>query len=279
MYFEEIPFYDVFSEIREKVRDIVLYESDTAEFLGCSEYGLQNINNLYGTKYEDIIPAMISCISKDSYGMFGKIFRFNLVPALRNHIREDGLTCIFSENGELFLENLCLYRGENIIFSCCSHEAQSSHHMAEIDNSLTEIILSEVDKTIRDMPLHRNMKLIADKLSSKPETEIRREICIISDLCRYVDREKEYFVYSPPKYECDFRSFKRIAESYLTEDTFAVISPLCSYSELQPQPVAKSADDVLKGIGKDTPQFSKSKYYNAVNREVKMIEYILGYNK
>ncbi len=236
MYFEEIPFYEVFSEVREKVTEIVLSISDTAEFLGCSEYGLQDIYDLYGTKYEDIIPTMIICKSGESYGMFGKIFRFNLVTALRNHIVKEGLTCIFSDKGELYLENLYLYKGEKIVFSCCSHEVFSLYHMAEIDNSLSEFILSETAKTIRNMPLYKNMSHVVDKLNSKSKAEIERDIRIISDLCWYVDNEKEFWVRTPPKYECDFLSFKKIAESYLTKDTFAVISSVSSFSELQPLP-------------------------------------------
>ena len=92
-----------------------------------------------------------------------------------------------------------------------------------------------------------------------------------------MDREKGYFVYSSPKYECDFALFKKIAKSYITKDTYAVLSSASSYSELQPLPVPKTSDDVLNGTDKYAPQFIKSNYYNTLKREIYMLEYILGY--
>ena len=174
MYFEEIPFFETFQEVRKKVTEIVLSASDTAEFLGCSEYGLQEIYDLYGTKYEDIIPLMIYDKSGESYGMGGKIFRFRLENALYNHILKEGLSCTFKENGQLFLENLYLYKGESIIFSCCSHEVMSLYHMAEIDDSLSDLILSGINETLQHMPLYDKMKEVACLLAAKTKSEIKK---------------------------------------------------------------------------------------------------------
>lgn len=276
MYFEEIPFYGAFSEIENKVTEIVLASCDTAEFLGGEGYGLQEIYDLYGTKYEDIIPAYISCQSGDSWGMRGKLFLFNLTDELRRHILEERLTCMFREKDTLYLENLCLYDGEKIIFSCISHEVFSLYHMAEIDDSLTDLILSAIKETITNMPLYETMKNIACRVSNKPIGKIKQDLHILFDLCWYVDQAKGAWVYTSPKYKCDLATFKKIAKSYLTEETYSALSSITSYADLQPLPVAKTVDDVLNGIGKDTPQFLFTDYYKTVARELNMLEYILG---
>lgn len=276
MYLEEIPFYTLFSEISDKVTEIVLSLCDTAEFLGGEGYGLQEIYDLYGTKYEDIIPAYISCESGDSWGMTGKLFRFKLTDELRKHILEEQLTCMFSDKNTLYLENLCLYSGEKVVFSCVSHEVFSLYHMAEIDDSLNDLILAAIREIIGKMPLYEKMKNAAYRLKDKPIDEIKKELRILFDLCWYVDSAKGMWICSPPKYKCDLTSFKKLAKIYFTEETYSVLLPITSYADLQPLPVARTADDFLNGIGKNTPQFSKTDYYKTVERELNMLEYILG---
>ena len=281
MYFEDIPFYTVFPEVEKCVTKIVLSVSDFAEFLGREGYGLRDVFDLCGTKYEDIVPALVSCKSGESWGMRGTLFRFKLTNAVKKHILEESIIGMFSETdpNRIYLENLTLFDGERIVFSCLSHEVFSLYHMAEVDDSLSEQILSAVESTIKNMPLYGTMSKIATRLNDKTKREIRKEIWILLDLCWYVDEEKGRWVYSVPRYKCDFPTFKKIAKSYLTEETYAVLSPFHSFSELQPLPVAKTVDDVLKGIGKDTPQYLQSEYYCTVKRELNMLKIILGISK
>ena len=277
MYFEDIPYYTAFSEIAECVTKTVLSASDSAEFLGSDIYGLKDVDDLYGTQYEDIIPAFVSRKAGESWGMSGTLFRFKLTDALKQHILEESLTCMFGESdpNRLYLENLTLYDGDKVIFSCVSHEVFSLYHMAEVDDSLSGQILSAVENTIKSMPLYGMMSQIAAGLN-KTKEEIKKELQILSDLCWYVDEAKGSWFYSVPQYKCSFPTFKKIAKSYLTDETYAVLSPLRSFSELQPLPVAKTVDDVLKGIGRDTPQYLKTEYYHTVKRELTMLKIILG---
>lgn len=277
MYFEDIPYYTIFAEVKKCVAKTILTLSDTAEFLGDENYGLEDISELCCTRYEDIIPAFISCRKGESYGgMRGRLFRFKLTEPLKKHILDESLTCIFRDGRNVFLENLGLFKGEKCLYSCVSHEVFSLYHMAEADDSLKGNILSAVNTTIKNMPLYGQMRKIALELKDKTNAEIEKDLCILSDLCWYVDGEKEYFVRITPKYECDFRTFKQIAKAYLSEDTYSVLAPLVRFADLQPLPVPKTADDVLRGIGKNVPQYLQSEYYDRVKREVNMLKYILG---
>lgn len=277
MYFEDIPYYMIFDDVRKCVASTVLSVSDTAEFLGDENYGLEDISNLYGTRYEDIIPAFLSCRQGESYGgMWGRIFRFKLTEPLKKHILDESLACMFRDGQTVFLENLGLFQGEKCLFSCVSHEVFSLYHMADVDDSLKDSILSAVDRTIKNMPLYGQMQKIALALKDKTAAELKKETRILLDLCCYVDREKEYIFRIAPKYECNFQTFKQIAKAYLTEDTYSVLIPFVRFADLQPLPVPKSVDDLLRGIGKDVPQYLQSEYYDRVQQEVNMLKYILA---
>lgn len=276
MYFEDIPFYTAFSEVETCVARSVLAASDSAEFLGGEGYGLSDIYDLYGTKYEDIIPAFVSSGVGESWGMRGTLFRFKLTDALKRHILEESLTCMFGEANRIYLENLTLFAGAKTVFSCVSHEFFSLYHMAEADDSLAGQILSDVEMTIKNMPLYNQMRDIAANLHGKTREELEKELRILSDLCWYVDNEKGCFVQAQTKYECDFQAFKKIAKNYLTEELYAALSPLDCFSELQPQPVAKTVDDVLNGVGKQPPQYLHSEFYLTIKRQVNMLKFILG---
>lgn len=275
MYFEDIPYYRVFEEVRRCVAETVLPVCDTAESLGGQEYGLEDINDLYGTKYEDIIPAFISRKWGASDGnMWGNIFRFKLTPPLREHILEESLTCMFREGENLYLENLILYSGEKVIFTCVSHEVFSLYHMAEVDDSLSQKILSAVNSTLQNMPLFGAMQKTAARLKDTPKKKIEKDLHILFDLCLYVDEEKQYFIRQIPKYKCSFKNFKGIAKQYLTEQTYCVLAPLTGFSELQPLPVPKTWEDVLSGVSQAT-HYILSPYYKVVERELSMLKYVL----
>ncbi len=286
MFFEDIPLYEEFNEVKKCVALKLLAVSDKAEFLGAREYGLKDINDLYGTKYEDIIPAFISQKSENGeHAMRGTLYLFNLTEPLKAHIVEENLECIFGEDesysGNLvlctvFLENLTLYSNGKIIFSCTSHEVFSLYHMAEIDDGVSPDVLDEVQKTIRIMPLYQEMSAIAEKLKNKTQKRLEKELRILADLCNYVDEEKKYFFVQIPTYKCSFANFKSIAKEYLTEQTYAVLSPLDSFSQLQPLPVPHKAEDVIKG-NNQTLQYIHSDYYRKVHSELAMLKYILDF--
>lgn len=286
MFFEDIPLYAEFEEVKKCVAAKLLAVCDKAEFLGGQEYGLKDINDLYGTKYEDIIPAFISQRSeKDEHAMRGTLYLFNLSDALKAHILEENLECIFGEDESYsqnlvlcttYLENLTLYSKDKIIFSCISHEVFSLYHMAEIDDGISQEVLKEVNQTIRNMPLYREMVAIAENLKDKTQSRLERELRILTDLCNYVDLEKEYFFVQIPTYKCTFANFKRLAKEYLTVQTFSVLSPLESFSQLQPLPVPHKAEDVISGKNQ-TLQYIHSEYYRKVLSELAMLKYILDF--
>lgn len=274
MYLEDIRFFTIFNEIAERVTDIILSESDAAELMSYDDYGIEDIYDLYGTEYEDIIPALISCKRGENRGMYGNLFKFRLTPELAKHIKKQGICCAFQKDGIFLLDNLCLMKGDKVIYSCLTHEVFQLYHMAEIDDSVADKINEETAKTIENMPLFAQMQAINRKLSDKSEEVIKREICILNDLHRYVDREKGAWFYQNPTHEINLKEFKKIAKQYLTAETYSAIEKLSSFAELQPEAVAKSADEVLTGKYKSSSQFLKSEYYGRVKKEIIMLEYV-----
>lgn len=277
MYIEDIPCYTLFGEVEQSVTNTVLSVCDTAEFLGSDIYGLKDIYDLYGTKYEDIIPAFLYCRHGESDGgMWGNLFRFQLTEPLKKHILEESLICMFGDEKTVLLENLALFQCDKCLFSCVSHEVFSLYHMAEVDDSLKDAVLSAVNDTIKRMPLYGQMQKIAAGLQHKAKSELKKEMCILLDLCWYVDAAVHYFVYMKPSCPCDFLKFRQIAKTYLTEETYSVLIPLNNFADLQPLPVPKTADDVIYNREKFAPQYLQSDYYKQVARELGLLEYILG---
>ncbi len=275
MYFEEIPCYTQFEEVKQSVAKTVLSVCDTAQFLGSDIYGLKEIYDLYGTQYEDIIPAFLDCRhDENDNGMRGTLFRFQLTEPLKKHILDESLTCMFGGEPPL-LENLALFQGEKCLFSCVSHEVFSLYHMAEVDDSLKDAVLSAVNDTVKKMPLYGQMQKIAFGLKNKAKKELKQEIRILRELCWYVDERVHYYFYMKPSQSCDFQKFRQIAKNYLTEKTYSVLIPLKSFADLQPLPIPKTPNEAINDREKFAPQFLQSDYYKQVERELSMLEYIV----
>ncbi len=275
MYFEEIPCYTLFEEVKQSVTKTVLSFCDTAEFLGSDIYGLKEIYELYGTQYEDIIPALLDRRHEENdNGMRGTLFRFRLTEPLKRHILDESLTCMFGGEPPL-LENLTLFQGEKCLFSCVSHEVFSLYHMAEVDDSLKDAVLSAVNDTIKNMPLYGQMQKIALGLKDKAKSELKNEMHILRDLCWYVDEAVHYYFYMKPSKPCDFSKFRQIAKNYLTEETYSILIPLNGFADLQPLPVPKTSSEVISNREKFAPQYLQTEYYKRVVQELSMLEYIM----
>ena len=275
MYFEDIPCYTQFEEVQQSVTKTVLSVCDTAELLGSNIYGLKDIYDLYGTQYEDIIPAFLYCRHEENdNGMRGNLFRFRLTESLKKHILDESLTCMFGGEPPL-LENLVLFQGEKRLFSCISHEVFSLYHMAEIDDSLKHAVLSAVNDTIKKMPLYGQMQKIALGLKNKAKADLKKEIRILRNLCCYVDESVHYYFYMKSSQPCDFSKYRQIAKNYLTEETYSVLAPLNDFADLQPLPVPKTSNEAICNRGKFAPPYLQSDYYKQVERELSMLEYIM----
>ncbi len=275
MYFEDIPCYTQFEAVGQSVAKMLLSVCDTAEFFGSDIYGLKDIYDLYGTQYEDIIPAFLYSRHGESDGrMCGNLFRFRLTEPLKKHILDESLTCMFGGEPPL-LENLALFQGEKCLFSCVSHEVFSLYHMAEVDDSLKDAVLSAVNDTIKKLPLYGQMQKIALSLKNKAKAELKKEINILRNLCWYVDEAVHYYFYMEPSQPCDFPKFRQIAKSYLTEDTYSVLIPLNDFADLQPLPIPKTLNEAICNREKFAPQYLQSDYYKQVERELSMLEYII----
>ena len=249
---------------------------DTAEFFGSDIYGLKDIYDLYGTQYEDIIPAFLYFRHGESDGrMWGNLFRFRLTEPLKKHILDESLTCMFRDERTVLLENLALFQGDKCLFSCVSHEVFSLYHIAEVDDSLKNAVLSAVNDAIKKMPLYGQMQKIALGLQNKAKAELKKEILILLDLCWYVDEAVHSYFYMEPSEPCDFTKFRQIAKNYLTEDTYSVLIPLNDFADLQPLPIPKTSNEANGDNEKFARQYLQSDYYKRVERELRMLEYMM----
>ena len=278
MNFLGIPMYSILPEVIDSVTEIFLRHSDCATMLGSELYGLQSIYDLYGTEYEDIIPAYVSSEMGGSWGMYGTVYKFRLTEEFKAHIRKERLTCMFKVGDNYVLENLALYRGDKCLFTCCSHEA-FDYIIPELSDEVSDEVLQAVRVVIERTELYAQMKAVSGGLQAAPDKKEQKELTILLDLCCYVDEAKRRCMYAPPQYKCDFAKFKKIAKKYLTHNTYAVLEEVSGYAALQPQPVPQTCEQILDALDTDktfAPNYICSDYYNQVQSEIYMLKYIRG---
>lgn len=139
--FEDIPDYYDSAEVRETVAGLAFSLSDRAELFHETDTDDFDIYDLYGTEYEDIILAFKGMSRYESWGMHGYAFKFNLTENLKAHIRKVGLDGIMTDNGRVKLfENITLYKGDKLIFNCCSHELKYFTNLVNFSAELVSAI-------------------------------------------------------------------------------------------------------------------------------------------
>lgn len=134
-------------DIKRAVSQIVLDASDTVEMLneadGRNENDFIDILDLLGTEYEDFVPAFISVRVDESWGMQGQIFKFRLTDGVKTHILKAGVDGVlygwwetkYKYKKQIFA-NFTFYKGDKLMFSCCSHELPYFYELAEINDEL-----------------------------------------------------------------------------------------------------------------------------------------------
>ncbi|MDE6691738.1 MAG: hypothetical protein K2K04_07190 [Clostridia bacterium] len=155
MDFKDIQ--DKSDDIKRAVTQIILAASDTVEMLYevnvHKEKEFIDIYDLLGTDYGDMVPAFISVTVDESWGMQGQIFKFRLTDKVRAHILKAGIDGVLygwweTENKftRRLFENFTLYKGDKLIFSCCTHELPFYPALAEINDELAPEILKVINK-------------------------------------------------------------------------------------------------------------------------------------
>ncbi|HIQ65652.1 MAG TPA: hypothetical protein IAB25_01160 [Candidatus Coproplasma stercoravium] len=152
MTFDDISEWYGSSAVRAAVTEALLSEADGAEFLSEEQYGyIGHVSELYGTEYEDIIPAMVYSKSGYSSDMWGRLYRFKLTPELKAHIRRVGIDGMFAcGDGRYCLQNLVLLKGEEVLCSCISHECYPGGlDRGYIADSFKDVVLAAAEKVLK----------------------------------------------------------------------------------------------------------------------------------
>lgn len=275
MYFGKIRYLGIFDEVNRKVHEVLLENCDTAEFLNFRINGISSIEDLAGTKFEDIIPAFISV--RDDYNVDllpRKVFRFNLSDKLKAHIIENRLSGEFKNGEDTLLEDVSLFRNGQLIYSCVSHE-----DIEELDdNEYTKELMKKLEavaiETAQQQPLYKEMYAIAQKLCGVPPKTLYKEKRIVSDLDCYVDEAKKLWAYQPPEFPCSFKKYKSIAVRYLKPETFSELEKFNNFADLQPIDGPKTVEEALKYNGPDY-QYCSSAFYNRMRTELSILKEIL----
>lgn len=279
MRFKDIPAWEENTAVRAAVAEVILAEADSAELLSEENYGyIDHISELYGTDFEDIIPAFISSHSGDSCGnMYGKIYKFNITPAFKELVKKFGLEGMYvDEDGRAVLQNLTLYKGKEAIFWCVSHEVFSGWEMDWTDDGLKDKVFAAAYGVLRGDDTFNEVQKICAQLGSDDRSKIESDVALMYNLCNYVDKERKYFVYCEPKRKCSYKEFCAVAKKYFTADIIAELEKSKSFFGLYPYGGPVSAKDIISKKAEDRGQFLNTPLYKKVELELCYIKIILG---
>lgn len=279
MRLNAIPAWTENMAVRAAVADVLLSEADTAEFLSEEGCGYtEHISDLYGTVFEDIIPALISSHSGESCGnMYGKIYKFTLTPELKTHIRSFGPEGMFiDKDSNVVLQNLCLYKGGELLFSCVSHEVFSGWEMDEIDGRLRERVLAAAYAVLAADDTFKEMQSVCEGLINFSRKQLEEDIALLYNLCNYVDMERKYFVYCEPARRCTYKQFCAVAKKYLTADIVAQLEKCGSFFALYPYEGPATAEDDIADNAQYKGRFQGTPMCKRVELELCYIKTILG---
>ncbi len=146
--FEDIPQYYENAEVRKAVAEAVLSLCDAVELFYETDEDDFDVYDLYGTVHEDIIPAFIGKQHSESWGMFGYAFLFAATEALKSRIKKIGLDGVFENGKRILFQNITLYRGNKMLFTCCSHELHYWTNLVTFDEEIAPIVLNAAKNAI-----------------------------------------------------------------------------------------------------------------------------------
>lgn len=206
----DIPYYGILPEV-EKIIEKLLDHCDEAEFKSARIDGINSVDRLKGTPYENMADAFLFAYDVDEYGVRRKAFRFELTEIVKAHIVEKGLFGILYDDGnnKILLEDLALYRSKNKVFYCISHEGINELFADENNNELENLLKRTAIDEMKKTPLYGEMARIADKLKQKTPESLQKEWQIVFDLHCYVDEEKQLFIHQTPHFRAKFPNIKK----------------------------------------------------------------------
>lgn len=272
----DFPYYGILPEVDKKIIEKLLDHCDEAEYISARIDGINSVDRLKGTPYENMAGAFLFAYDVNEYGARRKAFRFELTEIVKAHIVEKGLLGIlYDENNKILLEDLALYRGKNKVFYCISHEGINELFVDEDNNKIENLLKQTAVDEMKKTPLYSEMARIADKLKQKTPESLKKEWQTVFDLHCYVDEEKQLFIHQPPQFPCEISEYKKIAKNYLTKQTFSKIKNIESFAQLHPIVVPTTAEEAMAmGFSPDR-QYISSEYYQRVAAELSVLREIL----
>ncbi len=97
---------------------------DKISYLSEYQWGyLDDILMLYGTRLEGMIESLLSGRNGESWGMYGTVYTFSLSERVKRIVMRFGIErFLFAQNQKYVLQNATLLRGEEELYSVCTHE-------------------------------------------------------------------------------------------------------------------------------------------------------------
>ena len=259
------------SKIKEEAYNYLISLCDKVEFLYVNYNEGSNFKfDILESGYDDLLNQYLYIKNGESWGMSGEKVTFLLSSNIIGLIKEIGLNGYLKITENSTIENITLYKNEKVVFSICSHEG-IEYFEEEFEEQVKAFCLEKIAKTEIYLELCNNIKTIKDKKVD----EIYNDILVLEDLVAFVEQDWNKIIRQTPKTLTTFDEYKKLAEKYLSKNTYDKIKKFKSFKDFYSSGYPTNFDEIIK-FG-NNEKFSESEIFKIIMEEVFLINIILVY--
>ncbi|MCM1546438.1 MAG: hypothetical protein NC033_05315 [Clostridiales bacterium] len=256
------------AEIEERAYAYLFSLCDCAEML----YAVNNdeVDGLeltaLGTEYEFLIPAILGSQKGQSWGMWGRIYRFVLTDEFKKLIADGGLGQMPQITEGVWLENLTLLSGDKVMYSTCSHEGYN-----DIDEDFCNKVSDFCRKEIIKTKLYNQMLERYKNLPKLPRNKMAANRSKLYDLNEQVENEWQRVIRGVPRWnDLTYGEYLSLAKPVFSDNVFEKLSAVKSFKELHPAGYPRTLGEIVNFRGK--PDFRDSELMRDIERQLDMLD-------
>lgn len=193
--------------------------------------GVYDQECLWGTELEPLLPALVGEREGSSWGMHGKLYRFRMTEEVAALLKKYGLDSVIRFFGDRYrFENAALYRQGKRVYSCCSHEGLEDWADKAFAASLARLCRREIERSAAYAAARDKLKVLPAK--ERSADKIGWAFSVFTHFENYVEDDIGVTIHGCYEEECDFPTFRRLANMFLSDATGALLAGAGRFADL-----------------------------------------------
>ncbi|MDE6850648.1 MAG: hypothetical protein K2J54_04900 [Clostridia bacterium] len=255
-------------EIKERAFAYLLSLCDGAEMLYACDNDDEDALEFtaLGTEYEVLIPAIVGAQKGESWGMWGRIYKFALTDGFKSFIVREGLEAMPQIVKGVRLENLALFNGGKVMYSTCSHEPYN-----DIDEEFKQKVSDYCKREIVKTKLYSETLERYKKLPHRTRNERAVIQSKLQDLNAQVESEWEKVIRGVPHWnDLTYKEYLTLAKPVLSSDVYEQLERAGSYKGLHSAGYPRTLNEI--SVFRGVPEFSSSELLSKINAQIDMLK-------